>query len=610
MKRSKVLAFMLALALTVSSAAPIADATKVSATELQSESADAEQVISEEEIEDTQEILVEVEEDTAEAPEAEKSYTIVYDANGGSGTMEAQVAGDEAVIAECAFTKTGYHFTGWECEGEELQPGDTVEIEGEDGDVFTLVAQWEANTFTVKFDANGGTGTTAPVTVTYGVSTPLTKNGFKNGELAFAGWIAYRTSDDKILTDVGWKTQEQIEENGYPITIYKDGVKIAKTSAVDKDEIIMYAVWKKKIYTIQYNANGGTGSMPQTVVTIGVSTPTEKNQFTYGTRDFKGWTAYRESDKKWYTKSNGWQTQKVIDDKGYEKAIYKNGVSVAATSSVPEDLVTFYAQWGPIHYTVQYNANGGTGTMANTVVTYGTSTALRKNAFKKSGYAFAGWTAYRAHDNKWYTKSNGWQTQKVIDEKGYQKAIYKDQAAVSKTTSVDNDLVTVYAQWKKAGWIKESGTWTYYGEYGTFASNKMYEAWSKIATKSSPTKYYLVVDCTKCETYIFIGEANKWVPYKKWICSPGAPKSKTVVGTFSVAAKGYSFSHPDLTCYYYTQFKGDYLFHTIPYERGTWNVKDGRLGMQVSAGCVRLSKENAKWIYDNIPRGSKVLTYY
>ena len=41
---------------------------------------------------------------------------------------------------------------------------------------------------------------------------------------------------------------------------------------------------------------------------------------------------------------------------------------------------------------------------------------------------------------------------------------------------------------------------------------------------------------------------------------------------------------------------------------------DGRVGIPLSHGCVRLQIDNAKWIYDNIPRGTKssyllILTY-
>ncbi|MCM1309043.1 MAG: leucine-rich repeat protein, partial [Butyrivibrio sp.] len=47
-------------------------------------------------------------------------------------------------------------------------------------------------------------------------------------------------------------------------------------------------------------------------------------------------------------------------------------------------------------YTIKYNANGGSGSMSDQTITYGVSTVTRANTFKKNGYTFAGWTAYRA----------------------------------------------------------------------------------------------------------------------------------------------------------------------------------------------------------------------
>ena len=61
--------------------------------------------------------------------------------------------------------------------------------------------------------------------------------------------------------------------------------------------------------------------------------------------------------------------------------------------------------------------------------------------------------------------------------------------------------------------------------------------------------------------------------------------------------------------YYFTQFYGDYLFHSVLYYQNSNRVMDGRLGINASHGCVRLAIENAKWIYDTIPRGTKVVTY-
>ncbi|KAA8501054.1 L,D-transpeptidase family protein [Mediterraneibacter catenae] len=71
----------------------------------------------------------------------------------------------------------------------------------------------------------------------------------------------------------------------------------------------------------------------------------------------------------------------------------------------------------------------------------------------------------------------------------------------------------------------------------------------------------------------------------------------------SVFGSGY-------TCWYYTQFYGNYLFHSVLYNPGSMSsIQDGRLGINASHGCVRLSLSNAKWIYDNIPSSTKVVVY-
>ena len=77
-----------------------------------------------------------------------------------------------------------------------------------------------------------------------------------------------------------------------------------------------------------------------------------------------------------------------------------------------------------------------------------------------------------------------------------------------------------------------------------------------------------------------------------------------------MGSKGYYFDSGNARCYWYTQFYGDYLFHSVIYNKGSkTSIQDGRLGMQLSHGCVRLNINNAKWIYDNIPSGTKVVVY-
>lgn len=86
----------------------------------------------------------------------------------------------------------------------------------------------------------------------------------------------------------------------------------------------------------------------------------------------------------------------------------------------------------------------------------------------------------------------------------------------------------------------------------------------------------------------------------------GKPSAPTIKGIFYAGPKGYSFGEArGFRCLYYTQIKDNYLFHSIPYNLDG-SIRDPRLGMQLTDGCVRLSTKNAKWIYDNFPSGSTI----
>jgi lipoprotein-anchoring transpeptidase ErfK/SrfK len=92
-------------------------------------------------------------------------------------------------------------------------------------------------------------------------------------------------------------------------------------------------------------------------------------------------------------------------------------------------------------------------------------------------------------------------------------------------------------------------------------------------------------------------------------CTSGAASTPTKKGVFTVASRGLSFGS-GYTCWYWTQFSGNYLFHSVLYNSGSkTSIQDGRLGINASHGCVRLALADAKWIYDNIPSGTKVVVY-
>ena len=144
---------------------------------------------------------------------------------------------------------------------------------------------------------------------------------------------------------------------------------------------------------------------------------------------------------------------------------------------------------------------------------------------------------------------------------------------------------------------------------GKINSYSNYSMFRKAQGISSNTNWLILVDTKANKVAIYSGSKGNWTEKKYWSCTTGAAGTPTVKGYFTVQSKGPSFGS-GYTCWYYTQFYGNYLFHSILYNPGSkTSVQDGRLGINASHGCVRLSLTNAKWIYDNIPRGTKVYVY-
>lgn len=131
---------------------------------------------------------------------------------------------------------------------------------------------------------------------------------------------------------------------------------------------------------------------------------------------------------------------------------------------------------------------------------------------------------------------------------------------------------------------------------------------AKAMQYSSTTQYLIMVDRDSHKVGIFTGSKGAWKYVYKWDCANGKSSTPTIGGVFTVQNKGYYFDSGSSRCYWWTQFYGNYLFHSVLYNKnGT--LQDGRVGMALSHGCVRLQIENAKWIYDNIPRGTTVVVY-
>ena len=127
---------------------------------------------------------------------------------------------------------------------------------------------------------------------------------------------------------------------------------------------------------------------------------------------------------------------------------------------------------------------------------------------------------------------------------------------------------------------------------------------------SSATPWLAMVDTSANRVGIYQGSQGHWNQVRFMTCSAGSRYTPTVKGQFTVGNKGYSFGeNKGYSCYYWTQFYDGYLFHSILYNPGTRVVQDGRLGQNLSHGCVRLSIDDAYWVQQTLPRGSKVVVY-
>lgn len=159
-------------------------------------------------------------------------YSVAYNANYGSGTVPASVTQNSdssvTVASGSGLRRTGYTFNGWNTKadgsGTPYAAGDTISAGA------TLYAQWAANTYTVKFNANGGTGTMADQGFTYvtddAAGAQLSDNTFTKAGFHFAGWA----------TSAGGAV------------VYSDQQSVKNLAS--GGSVTLYAVWVQNVYGI------------------------------------------------------------------------------------------------------------------------------------------------------------------------------------------------------------------------------------------------------------------------------------------------------------------------------------------------------------------------
>ncbi|MBQ7597977.1 MAG: InlB B-repeat-containing protein [Clostridia bacterium] len=348
-------------------------------------------------------------------------YTVKFDTDGGEAIADLAY-NIESTDTLPAAVKTGYTFQNWKVtsntagswtKDETVNSG--AALTGKHGNV-TLTAQWQINSSTLKINANGGTYTgTTTVTGDYNTETTLaapTKDGY-----TFEGWTLNENSNGSIdgavytfgptdgaedTATAQWQTIDYtatLKENGgsdvsdiiftvesEPITLpteisrtgytfagwkvtsetggsWTNGAALTKIDTGAFGDVTLTAQWETIDYTIAYDLDGGAATGNPDSYTI-ESDPITLNAPTKTGYTFAGWTG-----------SNGTVPQTAV-------TITKGSVGNK----------NYTANWTANTFTVTYNANGGTGTIAPTEGNYAsTDLTFAENAFTREGWHFTGW---------------------------------------------------------------------------------------------------------------------------------------------------------------------------------------------------------------------------
>lgn len=247
-------------------------------------------------------------------------------------------------------SRTGYIFSGWLCGGTpyELSSAVTEDI--------TLSAAWTPITYTVRFSANGGTGSMADMTpLQYGKSYKLPACSFAREGYTFAGWG---------------------KSSSASAAAYADTESISKLSASQGDTVTLYAVWYGKQVNVTVDLNYET----ENKTTARTSVVGYNYNYVYDAASGKRFSSLPSPSREGYI-FDGWFT---AADGGS-----KIETSYAFTHEDAVSGVTMYAHWTEA-ITVSFDANGGSCYTKSKVIPKNTAYGTLPSS-SYSGKVFEGW---------------------------------------------------------------------------------------------------------------------------------------------------------------------------------------------------------------------------
>jgi len=325
------------------------------------------------------------------------TYQLVFNANGAGGTMAPQsiVFGKTAALNANTFTIPGHTFQGWATSQANADAGTVSYADGQNYTMNTtgaaLYAVFAINSYSVTFNANGGTGSAPPVTQDYGTAIALPSTGFSKEGHTFIGWNTSASASTAFTN-----------------------------FTIPAGNTVLYAIYSVNQYTITFDANGGDGGTSG-LMDYGVSLiPPAVTRAGY---TFAGWSPMVPGivpaqnatyTAQWILNSytitfdpnggNGGATiYAAYGSPLNAPAVVRNGYTFAGwlpelPATVPPANTTYVAQWTANQYTVTFDANGGDGYALPITQAFETVVTLPTAGFTKTGHTFIGWnTAPDAH---------------------------------------------------------------------------------------------------------------------------------------------------------------------------------------------------------------------
>lgn len=324
-------------------------------------------------------------------------YLIKYNANGGSGAPANQnkYHGTDLILSNKIPARDGYTFVGWAEENKVISAmympgGKYIANAGT-----TLRAVWnkkqeqqsgtkepEKKQYTIKYNANGGSGVPSDQTKYEGTDLTLSSKIPTREGYEFIGW-----STDSKATNAKYMPGGKYTVN-VGVTLYAVWNKKAEQGNKVEEEVKNPEKEpEKKQYTVKYNANGGSGAPNEQIKYEGVDLVLSSKVPIKEGYEFVGWATEKEAVDIVYLPEDNYvaNIDVVLYAVWIEEEIYEEAEGDEKADNSDEEEKNN-------QYTIKYNANGGTGAPANQIKYSGKALVLSLKLPERKGYDFLGWS--------------------------------------------------------------------------------------------------------------------------------------------------------------------------------------------------------------------------